>query len=120
MIRSTNRRISLLLGGAGFAMAAVLALPSTAQADAFNGTPAFVRGTGNIDRSVTGEDTITITSSTAVIDWSAFEDNFGNALTFLPNGNTAYFQDGPGQGGFAVLNRILPSTNGNEIGRAHV
>ena len=115
MIRSTNRRISLLLGGAGLAMAAVLALPGPARADAFNGSPVFVRGTGNIDRSVAGEDTITITSSTAVLDWSVFEDNFGDALTFLPDGNTAYFQDGPGQGGFAVLNRILPSTNGNVV-----
>ncbi|MFW2348940.1 beta strand repeat-containing protein [Qipengyuania sp.] len=115
MVRSINRRASLLLGGAGLAMAAALALPAPAQADAFNGTPVFVRGSGNVDRSVSNVDTITITSSSAVLDWTIYEDNFGNALTFLPNGNTAYFQDGPGQGGFAVLNRILPSTNGNVV-----
>ncbi len=115
MVRSINRRASLLLGGAGLAMAAALALPAPARADAFNGTPVFVRGSGNVDRSVSNVDTITITSSSAVLDWTIYEDNFGNALTFLPNGNTAYFQDGPGQGGFAVLNRILPSTNGNVV-----
>lgn len=115
MVRSHTRRSTLMLGGAGLAMAAALALPEPAAADAFNGTPSFVRGTGTVDRSVTNVDTITITSATAVLDWTIFEDNFGNALTFLPNGSTAYFQDGPGQGGFAVLNRILPSTNGNVV-----
>ncbi|UYH54155.1 hypothetical protein N6L26_08780 [Qipengyuania sp. SS22] len=115
MARSINHRLPLLLGGAGLAMAAVLAIPSQARADAFNGAPTIVRGTVDIDRSVTDVDTFTITSATAVLDWFPFEDDQGNALTFLPNGATAYFQDGPGQGGFAVLNRILPSTNGDVV-----
>ena len=115
MARSINHRLPLLLGGAGLAMAAVLAIPSQAQAEAFNGFPEIVRGTVDIDRSVGGADTFTITSATAVLDWFPYEDDAGNALIFLPNGRTAYFQDGPGQGGFAVLNRIQPSTNGNAI-----
>ncbi|WP_157075158.1 hypothetical protein [Erythrobacter sp. AP23] len=115
MARSPLCRTPLLLGGAALAMATVLALPAPAGADAFNASPVFVRGSGNVDRSVANTDTITITSSTAVLDWTPFEDNSGNALTFLPNGNTAYFQDAPGQGGFALLNRILPSTNGNIV-----
>ncbi|MEX0341038.1 MAG: beta strand repeat-containing protein, partial [Erythrobacter sp.] len=115
MARSTHRRTPLLLGGAGLAVAAILALPSPVGAQAFNGSPVFVRGSGNVDRSVPNVDTITISSATAVLDWTVFEDNFGNALTFLPTGHTAFFQDTPGQGGFAVLNRILPSTNGNVV-----
>lgn len=115
MIRSTTRRTSLLLGAAGLALATSIALPAPAMAQAFNGSPTFVRGTGDVDRTTAGQDTITISSATAVIDWTLTEDQFGNALTFLPNGTTAYFQDSPGQGGFAVLNRILPSTNGNVV-----
>lgn len=115
MARSINHRLPLLLGGAGLAMAAVLAIPSQARAEAFNAFPEIVRGTVDIDRSVTDVDTFTITSATAVLDWFPYEDDAGNALTFLPNGNTAYFQDGPGQGGFAVLNRIQPSTNGDVV-----
>ncbi|QYJ06885.1 beta strand repeat-containing protein [Qipengyuania flava] len=115
MTRSHTRRTPLLLGGAGLALAAALAAPVETQAQAFNGNPFFVRGGGTVDRSVADLDTITITTATAVIDWTMFEDGFGNALTFLPNGRTAIFQDGPGQGGFAVLNRILPSTNGNVV-----
>ena len=113
MARPHLRRSSLLLGGAGLAIAAALALPSQARAQAFNAGFEFVRGDGTVNRQVANTDTITITTSTAVLDWTPFEDESGNALTFLPNGRTAFFQDGPGQGGFAVLNRILPSTNGD-------
>ena len=107
MLPSINRRTSLLLGGAGVAMAAVLALPDEARAQAFNASPEIVRGSVDIDRSISGEDTITVSSSTAVIDWTPIEGQLGNALTFLPEGATAYFQDSPGQGGFAILNRVL-------------
>ncbi|OAN82095.1 hypothetical protein A8B77_12970, partial [Erythrobacter sp. EhN03] len=113
MLLSINRRTSLLLGGAGVAMAAVLALPDEAQAQAFNATPEIVRGAVDIDRTISGQDTITVSSSTAVVDWTPFEDQVGNALTFLPEGATAYFQDSPGQGGFAILNRVLPTTGGD-------
>ncbi|MEE3155984.1 MAG: hypothetical protein VX309_10715, partial [Pseudomonadota bacterium] len=113
MLPSINRRTSLLLGGAGVAMAAVLALPDETQAQAFNATPEIVRGTVDIDRTISGQDTITVSSSTAVVDWTPFEDQVGNALTFLPEGATAYFQDSPGQGGFAILNRVLPTTGGD-------
>ena len=48
MARPINHRLPLLLGGAGLAMAAVLAIPSQAQAEAFNGFPEIVRGTVEI------------------------------------------------------------------------
>ncbi|MEC7161284.1 MAG: hypothetical protein VXW57_05690, partial [Pseudomonadota bacterium] len=63
MLPSINRRTSLLLGGAGVAMAAVLALPDEARAQAFNASPEIVRGSVDIDRSISGEDTITVSSS---------------------------------------------------------
>ena len=46
-------------------MAAVLTLPDEAQAQAFNATPEVVRGTVDIDRTISGQDTITVSSSTA-------------------------------------------------------
>ncbi|WP_086733875.1 MBG domain-containing protein [Erythrobacter colymbi] len=52
---------------------------------------------------------------TVVIDWTPFEDAQGNALDFLPEGNEAIFQNGPNVLDFAVLNRILPSTNGSVV-----
>ena len=88
MARPHLRRSSLLLGGAGLAIAAALALPSQARAQAFNAGFEFVRGDGTVNRQVANTDTITITTSTAVLDWTPFEDESGNALTFLPNGRT--------------------------------
>ena len=57
MARSINHRLPLLLGGAGLAMAAVLAIHSQARAEAFNGFAEIVRGTVDIDRTVAGVDT---------------------------------------------------------------
>jgi len=51
-----------------------------------------------------------------VIDWQPFQDATGNALVFLPNGTTAFYQNSPTaqiNGQFAVLNRILPTPGGN-------
>ena len=111
-----TRSNSLLLSGAGLAMAAALLMPSAAQAQAFNGTPSVVRGSATIDRSVAKTDTITVSTRTTVIDWSPFEDGSGKAKTFLPRGTTAIFQNlssASGTTDFAVLNRILPSSDGD-------
>ncbi len=120
MDTACTSRSRLLLGTAGAALAVALAaIPQQARAapsgGAFNAFASIFAGDVSIDRGTPNVDTITVSSPTAVIDWTPYQDNFGNALTFLPNGNTAYFQDAPGQGGFAVLNRILPSTNGNIV-----
>lgn len=116
MVAHNPNRTRLLQGTACAAMAAALALTSQqAAAQAFNATPTVVDGNATIDRSVTGQDTITVETDTAVIDWEPILGQQGEALTFLPEGNTATYQDLPGAGGFAVLNRILPTPNGDVV-----
>lgn len=91
-------------------------IPShAAQAQAFQATPTIVQGTVNIDRSVSGLDTITVGSNDAVVDWLPDIDNSGSAATYLPDGNTAIFQGELGQPGFGIVNRILPSLNGDMV-----
>ncbi len=115
MVRTHTTRTPLLLGAAGLAIATALASPSPAQAQAFQAAPEVISGNVTVDRSTPNVDTITVSSPTGVIDWFPDEDSGGNALTFLPTGATAIFQDAPGQGGFAILNRIMPATNGNIV-----
>ncbi|MBX7500634.1 hypothetical protein K3181_04185 [Qipengyuania sp. YG27] len=108
-----TRSNSLLLSGAGLAMAAALLMPSAAQAQAFNATPSVVQGAADIDRSVRNRDLLTIHTQGTIIDWTPYEDGSGRAKTFLPHGNTAIFQNSKLSSDFSVLNRILPSTNGD-------
>lgn len=105
---------SVLLQSCGSAALALGALcfASPASAQAFQATPNVVQGTVTIDRAVPNVDTITVDGLDAVIDWTPDEIS-GTALTFLPNGNTAVFQSLPGATDFAVINRVLPSTNGD-------
>lgn len=98
-------------GAAALTIALAMA-PEVARADAFQATPTTVVGTVNYDRTTTGQDRIEVTSPTAIIDWTPQLDVNGDPLTFLPAGNVASFYDAPAQGGFAVLNRILPTDNG--------
>lgn len=119
MASMTNARARLMLGCGGAALALSLALsPGKAQAQAFQATDSVVQGSAT--RTVTGanSETITVDTPTAVIDWTPQEDGSGNALDFLPTGATATFENNgssnPGAD-FAVLNRILPSTNGNVV-----
>jgi hypothetical protein len=88
--------------------------PAQAQGIQATGTPQF--GTAQIDESVAGQTTVRVSTNTVVIDWTPDEDAGGNALDFLPTNNSAIFQNDPNStvlGEFAVLNRILPSTNNN-------
>ena len=98
-------------GGVALALGA-MALSAPAHAQAFQATPSVVQGSVTIDRAVPNVDTITVDGLDAVIDWTPDEIN-GSALTFLPNGNTAVFQSLPGATDFAVINRVLPSLNGD-------
>ncbi len=106
-------RLMLGCGSAALAMALALA-PKAAQAQAINASGTVVQGSAGIDNSVAGQTTIDVASPTAVIDWTPTEDGNGDALTFLPTNTTALFQSGQ-LTNFAVLNRILPSTNGNIV-----
>ncbi len=113
MTNECSNRSRWLTGCGAAALTVALALaPSVARADAFQATPTTVVGTVNYDRSTTGQDRIEVTSPTAIIDWTPQLDVNGDPLTFLPAGNVATFYDAPAQGGFAVLNRILPTSNG--------
>jgi hypothetical protein len=114
-LRHSGRKVSLMAtcGNAALAVGltlGLLVLPESARADAFNATPTVVQGTVTIDRMVPGQDTIIVTGLDAVVDWQPTEIS-GTTLTFLPNGNTAIFQGTPGATDFAIINRILPSTD---------
>ena len=53
------------------------------------------------------KDLITVTSPTAIVNWTVDSVGGGNAVDFLPSGNTATFQSE--QSAFTVLNRITSS-----------
>jgi hypothetical protein len=113
-----GNRVRMLAGCGSAALALSLALASTsAEAQGINAEGNVVRGSAEIYwyQNQTGGQTTQIDaySPTVVIDWTPFEDALGNAIDFLPAGNTAIFQNGFGISNFAVLNRILPSTNGS-------
>ena len=117
MSQAKAKRTSLLIGCGSAALALGLLLSTeSAQAQGIqaNGTVTF--GGANIDQTVPDQTTIDVFTQTAVIDWQPLEDAAGNALDFLPTNANAFFQNNPNAsigGRFAVLNRILPSTNGN-------
>jgi hypothetical protein len=116
MTHSIRNRSRLLLGCGSVALAAGLMLAAErAEAQAFQATPTVVVGDVTFDRNAPALDFITLGSETAVIDWTPNEFTSGDALTFLPNGATAFFQNGANVSNFAVLNRILPSTNNNIV-----
>jgi len=118
IIKPNARKSSLMLSSAGLAMSVALALaPEKAAAQlnnnpgvAFNAEPTVVQGSATIDRQP-NQDTVTVSSATAVIDWVPFQDSNGTAEIFLPADATGTFRTFNSD--FAVLNRILPSQNGD-------
>lgn len=114
MTHSIRNRSRLMLGCGSPALALALVMaPHSARAQGIQASGNVTLGTAGIDDTQPGETTVRVFSRTAAIDWTPTEDNNGDALDFLPNGATAIFQSGDGVTDFAVLNRILPSTNGN-------
>lgn len=108
--KSDRTRLMLGCGSAALALALALA-PQTAAAQGIQASPTTVSGTANVSSPSANTTRIDVSSQTAVIDWTPFLDNNGNALSYLPTGSTADFRGtAPG---FAVLNRILPTTNNN-------
>lgn len=111
------RRRALMVGSALGAVSLVLA--GQAEAQAFNATPGTQAGSVTYNRANplgAGTETITVNSRQAVILWNL------QPGVFLPAGNTAYYQGAPGNGNFAVLNRINPNgapvtMNGNLVSR---
>lgn len=114
MAHLNNQRSKLLLGSGSAALAiGLLLMPSMASAQAIQATDSVQSGV--VERIITGSttETIEVSSDTAVIDWTPLEDGQGNALDFLPTGHEVTFENGSVVTDFAVLNRILPSTNGD-------
>ncbi|AOL22789.1 filamentous hemagglutinin family N-terminal domain-containing protein [Erythrobacter litoralis] len=114
MASMTNKRVRLMLGCGGAALALSLAISAEkAQAQAFQGNESVAQG--NAFRTVTGtnSETITVDTPTAVIDWQPID-----GVDFLPTGAVVTFQnngsDSPGAD-FAVLNRILPTALGGVV-----
>ncbi|WP_114952802.1 beta strand repeat-containing protein [Sphingosinicella terrae] len=109
--RSARGRLGLRAGCAAAALAAMCGTwTSAAFAQAFSGSPSVTAGQVNFDRTIPGQETITVIDD-AIVDWTPIEGP-GGLIDFLPAGNTAIFQDTPGAGGFVILNRIVPTGTG--------
>ncbi|MEM9312426.1 MAG: hypothetical protein AAGA34_13370, partial [Pseudomonadota bacterium] len=112
----TKNRSRLLLGAGPMALAISLMLaPERARAQAIQATEQFVVGGGVRDLTAPGEETILLDQATTVIDWTPNTDASGNVLTFLPDGNVVTFEGTLGVPEFGVLNRILPTANGDVV-----
>ncbi|MEO1729584.1 MAG: hypothetical protein AAFR64_02480, partial [Pseudomonadota bacterium] len=111
-----QNRSKLLLGACPMALAISLTLaPERVRAQAFQANETVVVGAATRFPLDNGTETIVVDTQTTVIDWTPQEDASGNALTFLPDGNIATFESSLDSPEFGVLNRILPSTNGNVV-----
>src|SRR6476620_384106 len=110
-VRTAYRVNRLLVACATLAIAAAALAPQKARAQAvpvgaFQGT---ILSATNASQNITKpgvEETITITNSTATINWNATDNNF------LPNGNKATFTSSSGITDYTVLNRITPVDGG--------
>src|SRR5207253_5408782 len=88
--RRSNRR-KLLISCASLAIATAAISPKKADAQAFNGTPTTTSGSVSYARANPNVETITISSSTAKIDWAADDGNTSGTLNFQPSANTAIY-----------------------------
>jgi filamentous hemagglutinin family protein len=98
------------------AVATMLAVPARLLA---NGNGAFV-GTPSsgpdfsVNRGL-NTDTITVTSPTAVIDWTPADSaSTGGAIDFLPSGNSVTYIS-HNQANYTVLNRVVPANPARPI-----
>jgi lipopolysaccharide export system protein LptA len=113
MSQAVLERSRLLAGCAGAALALGLVLgASPAAAQGVQATSDVVTGTAFVSAGGPNQTNVEVVTPTVVIDWTPTEDAGGNALDFLPAGSLLNFNSGQ-LPDFAVLNRILPATNGN-------
>ncbi|WP_086617073.1 MBG domain-containing protein [Erythrobacter tepidarius] len=113
MTQPVRHRSRFMLGCGSAALALALALsPHGARAQGIQATGDVVFGSAEITDLSPTETLVESFTSTVVIDWTPVLDNSGNALDFIRTGATARFES-PSLPNFALLNRILPSTNGN-------
>lgn len=115
MTKALGTQSGLMLGCASAALAVGLVLgPTPAAAQGIQADGQVVSGSGGIFNTGPNQTSIFLDAPVTVIDWTPRETPQGDALTFLPQGSTALFTS-PQSPNFAVLNRILPSTNGNQV-----
>lgn len=104
-IKSLSR---ILVSASGLALAtAILAQPTIAQAQSFQGTVGSVVGSATV---VAGTNTtnVTVSGPSAVINWIPNDNaSTGGPILFQAAGTTATFTGDAGD--FAVLNRIIPT-----------
>ena len=108
-------RRSLLLSCAVGAALGLAGSGDEAVAQGFQGTPTVDSGQVTFDSGTPNTDVITVGTPTAVVNWDPFDASGSGPVNFLPNGNTAIFQNEPGLPTFVILNRILPTDPGRVV-----
>lgn len=110
-----RNRSRLMLGCGSAALALALALaPQGARAQGIDASGNVVFGSAEITNLSPTETLVDVFDPTVVIDWTPNENAAGDANDFIRTGALARFEGGS-LTNFAVLNRILPSTNGNIV-----
>ena len=113
MTHPIRNRSRLMGGSASTALALALVLaPDQAAAQGIQADGTVVFGGASISDPGPGQTRIDLVTQTVVIDWTPNEDVNGDALDFIAAGASAEFRHSQ-ISDFAVLNRILPSTNNN-------
>lgn len=114
MTQAMRKRSRLMIGCGSAALALGLVVGADrAAAQGIQAGSNVVFGAAEVDQSMPGMTVVEVGAATTVIDWSPILDSNSDALDFLPANATVIFENTPGQGEFAVLNRILPGPNSN-------
>ncbi len=108
------KRSHFMLGCGSAALALSLLLPTRAEAQGILAEGTVVFGDASIEDTGPTSTTVDLFTPTVVIDWSPFVDNNGDALDFIREDASALFRNFQ-TSNFAVLNRILPTANGNVV-----
>lgn len=108
--RKTGRTALGLLSSCAIG-AIMLAVPQSAQAQAFQGSAADAAGFSLVTEGANATQ-IEIFNEETVINWTPSDVTGTGVIDFLPQGNVATFTNGSGIDEYTVLNRILPEDTG--------
>ena len=115
--KARNRNRLMASGAMGMAIGALMLAPHMARAQvtvptgqAFQGNAQVVSGGATVVQTAT-QDTITVTTPQAVINWTPNDRTGTGTIDFLPEGLRGLFV---GNSDFTVLNRIIP-LDGSDI-----
>ncbi len=115
MSQALLKRSGLLVScGSGALALGLMFGPGPVAAQGIQATGNVVFGGAGISQPLPDTTAVDVFTPPVVIDWTPLENAAGDALTFLPAGSAARYETGQ-LFNFAVLNRILPSTNGNIV-----